>query len=294
MHMLLKNLSLTRIRQIIQSDFPEIKIKSARLIANGWDNIVVEINGEYIFRFPKKKDECRTDVEIKLLKFLKNKISLLIPRIEFFGNKYVYFGYRKIQGVPLTKKILDSLKKEEREKLIFDIANFLFEFHNFFSLRKARQLGLKNEDHFSYYTIISNKLFKKIGNDKIAEFVKRVLEDYKSIKIKKSEIVSLYNDLHEDNMAFDLKKKQLNGIFDFGDVMTGDLNREFCYLFRLDPVIMQEIISKYQKISGRKIDIERVKIYAKINEMSDLSFYVDKPNSKIYYKALKNIRKWMS
>lgn len=136
--MLLKNLSLTRIRQIIQSDFPEIKIKSARLIANGWDNIVVEINGEYIFRFPKKKDECRTDVEIKLLKFLKNKISLLIPRIEFFGNKYVYFGYRKIQGVPLTKKILDSLKKEEREKLIFDIANFLFEFHNFFFFAKSQ------------------------------------------------------------------------------------------------------------------------------------------------------------
>jgi len=292
--MLLKNLSLARIRQVIQNDFPEIKIKSARLITNGWDNIVVEINGEYIFRFPKKKDECRTDVEIKLLTYLKEKISLPIPHIEFFGKKYTYFGYKKIQGIPLTKRIIDSLKKEEREKLIFDIANFLFEFHNFFSLRKARQLGLKNEDHFSYYTIISNKLFKKLGSDKITEFIKQALEDYKSIKIKSGEIVSLYNDLHEDNMAFDLKKKQLNGIFDFGDVMTGDLNREFCYLFRLDPILMQEIISKYQKISGRKIDAERVKIYAKINEMSDLSFYVDKPNSKIYRKALKNIREWMS
>lgn len=291
--MLLKKISIQKIKKVIINDFPEIKIKTAKLITNGWDNVVVDINGKYIFRFPKKKDERRTDIEIKLLDYLKDKITLPIPHIEFFGKKYTYVGYKKIQGGRLTRRMLTSLEKNEREKLVLDIASFLYEFHKYFSLQKARQLGLKNEDHFSYYTIISNKILNKLRDEKIIKFVRQVLADYKNIKIRKREISSLYNDLHEDNMAFDFKKKGLNGIFDFGDVMTGDINREFCYLFRLDPVLMHEVIKKYEKMSGRKIDVERVKTYARINEMSDLSFYINKPNSIIYRKSLKNIVKWM-
>jgi aminoglycoside 2''-phosphotransferase len=289
---ILNDFSLSRIKEIIQNDFPNIEIESISPIINGWDNFVVEVNREYIFRFPKDY-EYKVDLEIKILNFLKSKITLPIPSIEYIGKSYLYTGYKKIQGEKLSKETIKSLSKEDRAKLVLDIANFLNEFHTSFSVEEAKKMGIGEEDHFSYYNSINKKLVEKIGDERLANFIKETLEEYAQIKKSNDEIMVLYNDLHEDNIAFDIKAKGLNGIFDFGDVMIEDVNREFCYLFRLDPQFMEEVVEKYEELSGRKIDTKRVIIYAKINEMSDLAEYINKPNSNVYKKTLKNLNQWM-
>lgn len=290
---ILKDFSLTNIKGIIQNDFPQIEIKSIKPITDGWDNFVVDVNDEYIFRFPKGY-EYKVNLEIKILAYLKDKISLPIPNIKFIGKSYLYTGYKKIQGEKLSREIIDSLSEEERTKLVYDLANFLNEFHGSFSVDKAKEMGIEEEDHFSYHNSINKKLVEKIGDGKLADFVKKTLKEYAQIIKSEDEILILYNDLHEDNMAFDAKEKKLNGIFDFGDVMIEDVNREFCYLFRLDPQFMEEVVREYEKISGRKIDTNRVILYAKINEMSDLAEYIDKPDSKVYKKTLATITKWFN
>lgn len=111
------------IRAVIEKDFPNLKIEQIKLIENGWDNVVAEINGKYIFRFPKDKG-ANISLEMEILNFLNGKITLQIPIVEFIGKNYVYFGYRKIQGEKLSKQLIDSLEREEREKLTNDLARY--------------------------------------------------------------------------------------------------------------------------------------------------------------------------
>lgn len=57
---------------------------------------------------------------------------------------------------------------------------------------------------------------------------------------------------------------------------------------------MQEVIKKYEALSGRKINQSRIEIYAKINELSDMAELIDQPELKTYKKAKANIERWIN
>lgn len=288
-----KDFSLDNIRKIINQDFPELNIRTIRSTTIGWDNFVVEINSKYIFRFPKNQNN-NLKLEKKIIDFISPKITLLIPNIEFIGKSFCYFGYKKIPGKSLSKNLLLKLSEKERSSLAFDLANFLFEFHSNFSVKKAVEMGIEKEDHHSYYNIIRRELLDKIEDKKLFNFTQQTLKEYIEIKKAKEDILVLYNDLHENNLAFHSELKKLNGIFDFGDVMIEDFNREFHYLFRLGYSFMKEVVDEYENLSNKKVDINRVLIYSKIDELSNLAEYIEQPNSSIYKKSLENIEQLMN
>lgn len=289
---IVKDFSLDNIRKIINQDFPELNIRTIKSTTIGWDNFVVEINSKYIFRFPKNQNN-NFKLEKKIIDFISPKITLSIPIIEFIGKSFCYFGYKKIPGKSFSKNLLLKLSEKERSIIAFDLAKFLFEFHSNFSVKKAVEMGIEKEDHHSYYNIIKRKLLDKIEDKKLLKFTEETLREYIEIKKAEEDILVLYNDLHENNLAFDPESKKLNGIFDFGDVMIEDLNREFHYLFRLGFSFTMEVIDVYEKLSNKKIAINRVLIYYKIDELSNLVEYIEKPNSLIYRKSFENIQQLM-
>ncbi|MBI2639511.1 MAG: aminoglycoside phosphotransferase family protein [Candidatus Sungbacteria bacterium] len=296
---ILPKFDLDIIKAAIASDFPELKIKKITLIDNGWDNVVVEINDNMIFRFPKdnkftfyKNEKTSFDTEVEILGILKNKISLQIPQIEFLGKSFTYMGYPKIHGGNLTTEIFDSLNSEQKEKLTFDLANFLREIHASISPDEARKIGVVNEDLPSYSRSIKSVLPNKINNKSVLNFVEATVEEYESLIQEKVELVFLYNDLHTENMAFDATAKKLNGVFDFGDIMVGDVNMDFYPLYKFDPYFMKAVAGKYQKLTGRKLNLRRMVIYGRINELSDLAELIDQPESAVYKNAIIRIEKW--
>ena len=300
----LKNLKLNNLIKIISSDYPGLKIKNKKILNDGWDFLALEINKNYIIRFPKAM-KCelndygdnikRMQVEIKVLAHLQNKISLPIPNVKLTGKKYAYFGYKKIRGVNLTKKIIWSLTKKQYKKLIFDLANFLNEIHSALTAGQAKQLGVLQEDYASYSDLIIAKIIKpkKIKDKQILNFIIKTTKEYQAMIKKKMVNVFLYNDLHGDNMAFDIKKKKLNGIFDFSDVMVGDINLDFNCLYRFGQKFLEDIIKNYSRLSDRKLDKRRIILYSWINEISDLALCINRPNSKIYKNVIKEIRGWI-
>lgn len=158
---IIPDFNLETIQKAIVADFPDLKIDSINLIENGWDNVVVEINSNLIFRFPKDS-EVNFDVEVKVLDFLKDKISIQIPKIEFLGKSFTYMSYRKAHGGNLTEAIFDSLSDAQKEKLTFDLANFLREMHGSISPDEAQKLGVEDEDLPSYSRSIKKVLPKRI------------------------------------------------------------------------------------------------------------------------------------
>jgi len=281
-------LTLSEIKKIINLDFPDFKIKSITRLKSGWDNFVFELNGEYIFRFPKSKGTA-LETEIKILKHLENKISLLIPVYEYIGRKFKYAAYKKIKGEPLTRNILKSLILSKQETLAKSIARFLAEFHKNLNLKIARELNLRHDSQSWRPLVIEKKLLPKLKDKELIAFLKKILVANSKAKPRKSDYVVAYNDLHGKNMAYGEKEGRLIGIFDFGDIAVDDVNREFACLLSLDEKITISIIKEYEKITQKKIDRWRVYYNAVIVDASILAVYVNRKQTKIYREALANL-----
>jgi aminoglycoside 2''-phosphotransferase len=94
-------------RKAIEKCFPQIRVHSCTPIFEGWDNFVLEVNSEFIFRFPRRPDvEVQLEKEIVLLPELAEVLAVSVPRFEFVwggGEAYPgrFAGYRKLNGVPL-------------------------------------------------------------------------------------------------------------------------------------------------------------------------------------------------
>ncbi len=288
---IIPNFELNTIQGVITTDFPDLKIEKITLVDNGWDNVVVEINDNIIFRFPKDNG-VNFNTEVKVLKLLHGKISLQIPKIEFLGKSFTYMGYPKIQGSNLTSEIFNSLNSEQKEKITFDLANFLREIHRAILLDEARKIGIEDENLPSYSRSIKSVLPNKISDKSVLDFMETTIKEYEGMTQEEVELVFLYNDLHTENMAFDTTAKKLNGVFDFGDIMIGDVNMDFYPLYKFDPYFMKAVTEKYQELTSRKLNLRRMVIYGRINELSDLAELIDQPESTVYKNAIVRIKKW--
>lgn len=295
------NIDTKTIQSIIVLDFPDLKIDSIQVTNNGWDNMVVEVNDHLIFRFPKNNEfafykDAKTsfDIEVRILDILKDKISLQIPKIEFLGKAYTYMGYRKIPGGDLTYEIFDSLNTEQKERVISDVATFLHEIHNAISSDKARIIGVADVDVSPYSSARKAELLNKIKNELVVNFIEETVQEYDSMMKEEVESVFLYNDLHTENMAFDATAKKLNGVFDFSDIMVGDVNLDFQSLYKFNPSVMKAVAEKYQELADRKLNLRRMVLYGRVNELSDLAEFIDKPESTIYKNAMMRIQQWNS
>ena len=279
---------LNKFKTIINLDYPDFKIKSIETLKAGWCNFVVEINKTYIFRFPKEND-VNLDGENKILKILKGKTTLEIPDYEFFGIKNPYVGYKKITGQPLTIALLKSLSDNNKQLLAFDIANFLYEFHTLLPITRAKQLNLGSDNHRWRPEVIQKYVIGKLKDKKLSDFIEVNLNKYLKLIEDKSDLVIAYNDLHQNNVAFNKKTVRLNGIFDFGDVAVEHISIEFYRLFSFDPQLTADVIKQYEKLSGRIISIERVYISAVVSIAAMLGVYNRQPKSKKYKDAMKDL-----
>jgi aminoglycoside phosphotransferase (APT) family kinase protein len=82
--------------------FPRLAPTGVRTIEDGWDNLVLEVCGTYVFRFPRRPEVVEwVEREIALLPGLAERLPVSVPRFEFVGRNGVRFvGYRKLPGSP--------------------------------------------------------------------------------------------------------------------------------------------------------------------------------------------------
>lgn len=280
--------SVNKFKKIINLDYPDFKIESIKPLKSGWCNFAFEINKDYIFRFPKT-DDVNLELEDKILKILNNKTTLEIPVYRFFGKNQPYVGYKKIVGKPLTEDNLKLFTSVEKKTLANDLANFLYEFHSFLPVSKAKILKLKSDNHKWRPEVIQKYVIGKLSDNGISNFIEEHLNKYLEFIKDNSELVIAYNDLHQNNVAFDEKNRKLKGIFDFGDVAVEHISMEFYRLFSFDQKLTIDVIKYYEKISGRKIDIHRVFTSAVVSVAAMLGVYGGKKNSKKYKDTLKDL-----
>lgn len=91
---------------VVASQFPSFAEASVEYLARGYDNDCYLIGGEWIFRFPRRKNVGPwLEKEIALLPVVAQQIGIAVPHFEFIGVPseafpYPFVGYRKLAGEP--------------------------------------------------------------------------------------------------------------------------------------------------------------------------------------------------
>ena len=248
------------------------------------------VNDEYVFRFPTEPS-TRLDVEIAVLNRLRGKTTLAIPNVAFIGRSANYMGYRIIHGSQLTTAIYRALSGSQRVEVAHDLARFLAEVHRAISVPDAAALGVQR-DHPRAYLDEAVTIVGRIDDQDARSFVETTLRECESIVAAPGIESFLYNDLHGDNVGFDVERGRLNGVYDFGDIALGDLHREFGPLYRLDKELLKATVAKYELMTGVSLSLRRIVMIQRLDRLADLAMLFDDTGNPEIQRVFEEINDW--
>lgn len=219
------------IAQILSDEIPELQIESIQLISEGWDNLVADVNDEWIFRFPRSESFLAIyERELKLLDRLHDKVFMPIPYYEFVGKETAFVGYRKLKGVAFEAEDYLALTEDEKQAVAKSMAIFLTQMHTAVTADEAREWGY--QEYSVPLAWIEQSIFGTLSPE-LEVMISEALEFY--YKNPPTHLVLIHNDLHGGNMVFDPVSHRIAGVFDFSDAVVADYTIEFGKLFNIHP-----------------------------------------------------------
>ncbi len=274
-----------------------IEVKQYRKIATGWENVVLEVNGEYIFRVPMFRNGwTRLRREVLLLSGLSRRLSVSVPHYEFVwegdrGHPQRFAGYRKIQGVPMVR---GSFRRAWVDRLGEDLGHFLTELHSLRLKPREQQLvtlhtvqSWRDSDR-RFYRQVRRLAYPLLRHDD------RVLADafWKDFfeRITRHSFVPkfIHRDLTGGNIIIDPSRSKLIGVIDWGDAQVGDPAFDFVGLFEVNTHLGERALDTY----GRRKEgfSERVDMYFKTIPFVEISWGVRQRARRFVELGLRHFR----
>jgi len=232
--------SLELAGKLIMLQFPEIELKEIKQLGEGFDNTVIQINGEFVFRFPRRPIAVTLiQVENQLLPSIAGTLPLDIPEPIFFGKPstiypYPFTGYKMVKGhLPVEGSLANKVESAKR------FAHFLKVLHSF-PVERAMRLGVQPDGMMrldvsyrkkSLMENVSNLL--KLGYFEQAYAVKDFVEELGELDVQHP-ISLVHGDIHIRNVLLD-DEGVLAGIIDWGDVHVGNPAIDFSFLYSYFP-----------------------------------------------------------
>ena len=249
----------------IKKEFPEITWKNTKLITDGCDNNVIVLDSSLVFRFPKKSDTLKKlKSEITILNTLNKIISLNIPQIIYLPKKQNFIGYHIVNGTPIPpQKILKILSKNQIINFKKELVSFLRELHSKQSEKTLKKLFTNQTKTNPFDKLKSDavKYLFPILNEDDTDLINNFLLEYKNILSDKTKKTITHGDLSWEHLLFN-KKKALNGIIDFSDVIYDDPAIDFSPLWGYDEKFIKSVCKQYDQENYKEI-YSRSKIYYK-------------------------------
>jgi len=212
-----------RIREIC----PQLTLKSVSLNKEGLLNDVVIVNDELVFRFAKREFGYKDpQEEANVLHFLKKYITLPVPNP--FYQSADALAYPLIPGVTLRRDVLMRLSEVDQQAIADQLAQFFKELHSVpvneatdFKVLMADAL-MKYEGWVNAYQRIRDKVFPFLlphVRDWATEHFETHLAEKNNFEY---ELKMVDTDIPPYHIMFDVERKRISGIIDFGCAGLGD------------------------------------------------------------------------
>lgn len=244
-------------RGFIERDFPDFKINEMKYLGSGWDNAAFLVNGEYVFRFlrglfdrshPLRTDEIKKEVNI--LNYLHGKVSFAVPKPDFIGQFYSYFGYKLVPG-SLWDKVDQPFNDDYLKSWV--------------AIRSEISKAIKPSDSqalmISTYQTAKNEQFVKtfLADDSADERVKNIARQAMNYVLSKcantSSWVFIHEDLQMSNCIVDPAAKRITGVVDWLEAEIGPVEAEFYFWSKYGHETLEKVARLQQDHDGTVIDV---------------------------------------
>lgn len=268
-------------------------------IEHGADNVVALVNKEFVFRFPRNEQAAkRLAFETALLqKAGKQLTAVQIPELLKVHVQPLYVVAKYIDGDHLTGPQIQALPEEAQVAIGRKIATFTRQFNQAISGLEVRRLRSESavdnldEPWEPYF----ERLFVKdrLPNERLRPFVDEYYSLWKDYVSKEQRIYAIHDDLHPSNLLF--SSSQLTGIVDFGDANTGSIEEELRWLYLMGPTVLQSAADTYQQLSGEQVNLEHVRVWAIMHELSSYTSGLAKQQTTSYpfLRAQEHLKAWL-
>jgi aminoglycoside phosphotransferase (APT) family kinase protein len=234
--------------QLIESQFPRLKPVSLKKIGEGFDNTVFQVNGVFLFRFPRRAIAVDLlQLECRLLPVIKQlELPIEIPKPLFIGQSsrdfpWSFVGYAYIEG-----ESLGLLSDQQRMDSVRMLAHFLLKLHQL-PIEKAEALGVPR-DQWDRLDVPKRLAQLKDNMSKAADL--RLWSDWTEINYVVFNLhhftpedyreTLVHGDLHIRNVLVD-QTGRLAAIIDWGDAHIGH------------PALDLSMVYSYFPAEGRKL-----------------------------------------
>lgn len=224
---------------IVKKKYPHVEHQKIRVFDDGWDYVVIVVDNQLAFRFPRREDYAKTlPTEVSFLNLFADRSPVRVPRLTYKKDKKTgvsYVIYDFIPGVQFTKSVSGPFSKEELLTIALQLGSFLTAIHSF-PIEKAKQIGIGQIDFLDSW----DKRLKKIRKDvfpyiseREQDWIVKLFEDFLEIVRKiPVNLVLTHSDIMPEHIIVDPKTHTLTGIIDFGDILIADPAFDFTFLAR--------------------------------------------------------------
>ena len=268
------SLSLEPLRAIIIAAFPQLAASRFSLLAEGWDSLAVDVDDDWIFKFPREPDVEKTlAMEARLLAAIGPALSMPVPELELFTTPRLFSRHRKLRGEHLLTAQYDALPIEDRDHLATAMAQFFAQLHDLDPAMMAAA-GATPLDGWPAPDYILSRAVPRLppGQRELAE---QTIAAWQALPPDPYGTIYGFFDGHGWNMAFDHASNRLNGIFDFADSGFGPLHQEFVYPSLVSADLTARIVTAYEAMTGRVLDRARINLLTGILHLTEIAWQED-------------------
>jgi aminoglycoside phosphotransferase (APT) family kinase protein len=286
--------------RVALSQFPELDPIRVELLGEGCDSVAFEVNGVWVFRFPKRTDvERQLLIETKLLRSLTVHGSPIpVPAFCFHGRPsgdfpYHFAGYSKLAGIAANR--VDPSRLSLR-RLAPALGRFLSWLHAF-PAGDAMAMGVADQT----------------GDDVIAEVQKEALEDFPvlsgvvpdapldawraflqagplSPRPPASAFALVHNDLAAEHVLVDESAQRVTGVIDWSDVAIGDRAIDFAGIFHWGGApFLNDVLANYDRPVDEHL-ATRARFFAAGRGVLDVQFGLERNDREYVDGGLRALR----
>jgi aminoglycoside phosphotransferase (APT) family kinase protein len=225
-------------RRLIRGQFPEVELRSLRLVAEGWDNAVWLADERWAFRFPRRAIAIPgVEREIDVLPLLAPLLPEPVPTPIFLGRPadgypWPFFGARFLPGRELPDARLDD---HARLRLARPLARFLRALHRV-DLDVELPVDVNGRTNMPVRvpkTIERLEEVERLGLWRAPASVEHMLAEARALPVAEPTAI-VHGDLHLRHLLVD-DEGALTGVIDWGDVCRADPSVDLTLAWSLLP-----------------------------------------------------------
>jgi len=216
---------------LIEGQFPELAPARLEPLGEGWDNVAYAVNGQYVFRLPRRKLGAELMArEARVLPRLAPHLPLPIPLPLFVGEPadgypYPFAGYAQIPGVTACRA---ELTDAHRSAVAAPLARSLAALHAL-PVEDATRAWAPGDDirraDLAYrvpWLLERMEGMASLLEPGEAAILRERIAAFAGTPQGTGPTCWVHGDLYARHLLVDAGTKQLSGVIDWGDVHLGD------------------------------------------------------------------------